>query len=86
MPTLSIFYGIVIQMFWADHAPPHFHARYAEFKATFGVDPIKRLTGELPLREERFVLYWAREHQSELIESWRLCQTNQAPLRIRPLP
>ena len=29
MPTLSAFYGIVIQMFWQDHPPPHFHALYA---------------------------------------------------------
>ena len=33
MPTLSIFYGIVIQIYWYDHAPPHFHARYAEHEA-----------------------------------------------------
>ncbi|MCK6040327.1 DUF4160 domain-containing protein, partial [Klebsiella quasipneumoniae] len=33
MPTLSIFYGIVIQIYWADHPPPHFHARYAEHEA-----------------------------------------------------
>jgi hypothetical protein len=26
MPTISTFYGILIQMFWRDHAPPHFHA------------------------------------------------------------
>ena len=33
MPTISVFYGIVIQMFWQDHAPPHFHALYAEHEA-----------------------------------------------------
>ena len=33
MPTISVFYGIVIQMFWRDHAPPHFHALYAEREA-----------------------------------------------------
>ena len=30
MPTISTFYGILIQMFWNDHAPPHFHALYAD--------------------------------------------------------
>lgn len=40
MPTLSTFYGIVIQMFWADHAPPHFHALYAEHEAIIDIrDP-----------------------------------------------
>jgi hypothetical protein len=33
MPTISVFYGVVIQMFWRDHAPPHFHALYAEHEA-----------------------------------------------------
>jgi len=32
MPTISAFYGIVIQMFWQDHAPPHFHALNATQK------------------------------------------------------
>jgi hypothetical protein len=36
MPTISIFYGIVIQMFWGDHAPPHFHALYAEYEVLIG--------------------------------------------------
>ena len=30
VPTISSFYGIAIQIFWRDHAPPHFHALYAE--------------------------------------------------------
>jgi hypothetical protein len=29
MPELSRFYGIVIKMYFGDHAPPHFHAEYA---------------------------------------------------------
>jgi hypothetical protein len=33
MPTISVFYGIVIQMFWREHAPPHFHALYGEYEA-----------------------------------------------------
>jgi hypothetical protein len=33
MPTISIFYGIVIQMFFDDHNPPHFHARYGRSRA-----------------------------------------------------
>ena len=33
MPTISVFYGILIQMFWNEHAPPHFHALYGEDEA-----------------------------------------------------
>jgi len=28
MPVISRFYGIVILMFFQDHHPPHFHAKY----------------------------------------------------------
>lgn len=34
MPTVCIFYGIIIRMFFDEHVPPHFHAEYGEFKAT----------------------------------------------------
>jgi hypothetical protein len=37
MPTISMFYGILIQMFWDENAPPHFHATYGEFKATIDI-------------------------------------------------
>jgi Domain of unknown function (DUF4160) len=37
MPTISAFYGILIQMFWSDHAPPHFHALYAEYEAVVDI-------------------------------------------------
>lgn len=37
MPTISMFYGILIQMYWDEHAPPHFHATYGEFKATVDI-------------------------------------------------
>ena len=37
MPTLSAFYGILIQMFWQAHPPPHFHALYGEFEALIDI-------------------------------------------------
>ena len=37
MPTISTFYGILIRMFFNDHAPPHFHARYGEFEAKINI-------------------------------------------------
>ena len=30
MPTISMFYGVVIRMYWKDRMPPHFHAYYPE--------------------------------------------------------
>ena len=34
MPTINMFYGMIIQMYWDDHASPHFHVTYGEYKAT----------------------------------------------------
>jgi hypothetical protein len=47
MPTISAFYGILIRMFFNDHAPPHFHARYGEFEATIDIDTLEVLEGKL---------------------------------------
>jgi len=37
MPVISRFLGIVIAMYWDDHAPPHFHAKYAEYEVTVNI-------------------------------------------------
>ncbi len=50
MPTISTFYGIMVRMFFADHAPPHFHAQYAESKAVVDIRALKIIHGELPRR------------------------------------
>lgn len=50
MPELSRFYGIVIKMYFGDHAPPHFHAEYAESEARIAIDSLAVLSGDLPAR------------------------------------
>jgi len=37
MPTISMFYGMLIQMYWDEHAPPHFHAIYGDYKASVNI-------------------------------------------------
>ena len=37
MPEISRFFGIVIQMFWTDHAPPHFHAKYGSSRCAINL-------------------------------------------------
>jgi len=59
MPTISAFYGILIRMFFNDHAPPHFHARYGEFEATINIDTLDVIQGELPSRALNLVKEWA---------------------------
>lgn len=85
MPTISAFYGILIQMFWRDHAPPHFHALYADDEALIDIRTLEVIEGKLPRRALALVLEWASGHRSELMEDWELCERMQTPKRIEPL-
>lgn len=85
MPTVCMFYGIIIQMFWQEHAPPHFHALYAEHEALIDIRTLEVIKGYLPRRALALVLEWASEHRSELIEDWELCTQRQMPKKIQPL-
>lgn len=85
MPTISIFYGILIQMFWGDHAPPHFHALYAEHEALIDIKTLEVIKGTMPRRALTLILEWASLHRTELLEDWKLCEHNQSPKKISPL-
>ena len=56
MPTISSFYGILIQMFWRDHAPPHFHVLYAEYEALIDIKTLDVIQGDMPPRALALVL------------------------------
>ena len=86
MPTVSTFYGILIRMFFNDHPPPHFHARYGEFEAKIDIDALKVVEGHLPRRALNLVREWAIMHREELRDNWRLCRENAPPAKIEPLP
>ncbi len=85
MPTISSFFGMLIQMFWNDHAPPHFHCVYGEYEAVIGIRDLQVIEGELPRRALNLVLDWAELHQAELLEDWELCRAKQQPKPIAPL-
>ena len=69
MATLSVFYGIVIQMFWREHPPPHFHALYGEYEVQIDLCDLSVLRGTLPRRAMALVLEWAAEHRDELMRT-----------------
>lgn len=85
MPTISTFFGIVIQMFWREHGPPHFHALYGEHEAVIDIRELRVTRGSLPRRALAMVLEWAVEHREELLENWDLCRQLKPPKRIPPL-
>jgi hypothetical protein len=80
-----MFYGIFIQMFWGDHAPPHFHALYGEYEVIIDIRTLEIIKGDMPRRALALVLEWASIHREELEEDWRLCELKQTPKKIAPL-
>jgi hypothetical protein len=85
MPEISRFFGIIIAMFYDDHASPHFHVRYGEQKAIIAIDTLTILRGQLAPRARGLVMEWAALHKEELLEDWALAE-RQAPLKkIKPL-
>jgi hypothetical protein len=66
MPEISRFYGIVIKMYYNDHAPPHFHAEYSGAEMVVGIDAMSVIAGTLPPRATGLVMEWASQRQGEL--------------------
>lgn len=85
MPTISSFYGILIRMYFADHASPHFHAIYGDAEALLDIRTLEVIEGGLPRRAMAFVLEWAALHRAELQEDWDLCAARKSPHPIEPL-
>ncbi len=88
MPEISRFFGIVIAMYWeatASHHQPHFHARYQEHQASFGIDPVELIAGSLPRKQQRLVEAWAEMHNNELKQNWALLASGSNPKAIIPL-
>lgn len=84
MPVISRFLGIVIAMYWDDHSPPHFHARYGEYEITVDIRT-GVVAGKFSKRALRHVLEWYELHKDELLEDWDLCLNQQMPKPIEPL-
>jgi hypothetical protein len=84
MPVISRFLGIVIAVYWDDHSPPHFHAKYSGYEITVDIQT-GVVEGRFPKRALRHVLEWYEIHKQELLEDWELCQKQEAPNPIDPL-
>jgi len=85
MPEISRFYGIVIAMYYNEHNPPHFHAKYCEFTAEIDIRTLQIFKGELPKRAKTLILEWADEHRDELQKDWELARQKQELKQIEPL-
>ncbi|MGL4613342.1 MAG: DUF4160 domain-containing protein [Shewanella sp.] len=87
MPTISMFYGIIIRMYCApkEHAPAHFHAYYQDFKAVIDIESCELIEGNLPKKQLKLVLAWAELRKEELRADWKLAMESELPFKIDPL-
>jgi hypothetical protein len=85
MPQISRFFGIIISMYFDDHNPPHFHARYGETECLISIAELRVIEGEIPSRALGLVIEWAVIHQEELWEDWHLAKSLEPLHLIEPL-
>jgi len=85
MPEISRFLGIIITMYFNEHDPPHFHARYGEHKAEIAIETLSLIAGRLPPRVLGLVMEWAALHRAELLDDWDLARGKAELKKIAPL-
>lgn len=85
MPEISRFFGIIIAMYYNDHSPPHFHAKYGEHEAVVTIDSGEIIEGRLSPRVLGLVEEWREFYRDELSEDWNLARERKALKKIKPL-
>ena len=87
MPTLSMFFGLIIEMYYApkEHNPPHIHVRYQGNRAIVNLITCELIEGNLSTRHLRFIQAWIEIHKDELMANWDLCMNGKEPFKIQPL-
>jgi hypothetical protein len=84
VPEISRFFGIVIGMFYDEHGPPHFHARYGEYKISIEIET-GACVGHIPTRTLILIQHWLRIHRAELIDNWNRARVGEALAPVAPL-
>ncbi|HPR16677.1 MAG TPA: DUF4160 domain-containing protein [Candidatus Cloacimonadota bacterium] len=84
MPEICRFLGIIIYMYFNEHNPPHFHAKYNEHKASILIENLGILEGELPPKVYSIVAEWAMEHKAELLRNWHEMEQTGQFSKIEP--
>lgn len=85
MPEISRFFGIIVTMYHQDHEPPHFHARYGEYRAILSLESLDVIAGKIPNRAHVLLIEWALAHKHELRANWQRAKVLEPLLAIAPL-
>jgi hypothetical protein len=88
MPTISIFYGITVYMFYFDdknHHKPHIHINYAEYDASISIESGEIIACDFPKKKLKLVQAWIEIHKDELNADWKLAIQGDSLFKIAPL-
>jgi hypothetical protein len=88
MPTISIFYGIVIRMFFRDvekHSLPHLHADYQRQITVYSITDKRILAGTLPANKNKLVINWIEIHKEDLLSNWQCAVHGKHTFSIKGL-
>jgi Domain of unknown function (DUF4160) len=88
MPTISMFYGIIVRMYALDnkqHHLPHIHVEYAEYEAVYELPNGDLLEGNIPSKQNKLMQPWIALHSDELMADWTLAASGSTPYKIDPL-
>lgn len=88
MPSICLFYGILISMFYDDnerHHTPHIHASHGDFRASISIETGEVLAGSLSARDLKLVQAWIELRREDLYADWALALQHQPLLGIKPL-
>ncbi len=88
MPSISMFYGIIVYLYFKDdkqHHVPHIHAKFQGEEVVVSIPDGEVLEGSLPNPKMKLLQAWIEIHQDELVADWELAVSGQQPYKIDPL-
>ncbi|MCI5892675.1 MAG: DUF4160 domain-containing protein [Clostridiales bacterium] len=87
MPTLSIFFGIIVRMYselGGKHNMPHIHAEYQDYEIVVDFEG-NILEGDFPKNKLKLLLAWIEIHKEDLSANWKLLSSGDGYFKIEPL-
>lgn len=88
MPTISMFYGIIVYMYFIDnkqHKRPHIHVSYQGEEVVVAIPDGEILDGAIPNPKMKLLQAWIELHKDELMADWELAIAGELPYKIDPL-
>lgn len=88
MPCISMFYGLLIYMYFLDnkeHHIPHIHVEYQNDKSIFAIESGEILAGTISNKHKKLITAWIELHKDELLADWKLAISGQDLFKIEPL-